>query len=251
MSRIELILIVGLLIIVVGKWIVFLIITPFFLLYKKIHKKIRENNESSKETEEREETTPKNKKSWIRNLATRLYFYFMGLLRYFDIQVGLIPSHHIRNFIYRHILGVKMEENAIIYYGGEIRDHFNLKIGKGSIVGDRAILDARNGIDIGENVNLSSCVSIWTEQHDYRDTEFRCRSSKSFRVKIGNRAWIGPNVIILHSVEIGEGAVVGAGSVVTKDVAPFSVVAGIPAKQVRERPRDLKYEFNGKYTPFL
>lgn len=250
MSRIDLILIVGLFVILFAKWIIFLIVTPFFLIYKKYHNKIKERNKSSNKFRE-ESVVNHNKKSLIHNLSIRAFYYFTGLLRYFDIQVGLIPSHHIRNFIYRNIFGVKMGKNSIIYYGAEIRDHFNLKIGKGSIIGDKVILDARNGIDIGENVNLSSGVSIWTEQHDYRDAKFRCRSSESFKVKIGNRAWIGPNVIILHSVEIGEGAVVGAGSVITKNVTPFSVVAGIPAKQVRERPKDLTYEFKGKYTPFL
>lgn len=65
-----------------------------------------------------------------------------------------------------------------------------------------------------------------------------------------DRAWIGPNTIILHSVHIGEGAVVAAGAVVTKDVEPYTIVAGIPAKKVGDRNRDLKYEFNGKYSPF-
>ena len=139
----------------------------------------------------------------------------------------------------------------VIYYGAEIRNHCGLKIGKGSIIGDRAILDARNGIEIGENVNFSTGVSIWTEQHDHRDSNFKCISNESFKVSIGNRVWIGPNVIILHSVTIGDGAVVGAGSVVTKDVPPFTVVGGIPAKIINKRNRHLVYEFNGSHVPFI
>ena len=65
-------------------------------------------------------------------------------------------------------------------------------------------------------------------------------------VEIDNRAWIGSNVIILPGVHIGEGAVCCAGCVVTKDVEPFSVVAGIPAHKVSERPHNLQYNFNGK-----
>lgn len=65
-------------------------------------------------------------------------------------------------------------------------------------------------------------------------------------VEIGNRVWIGSNVIILPGVHIGEGAVCCAGCVVTKDIEPFSVVAGIPARKVGERPKDLRYNFNGK-----
>lgn len=65
-------------------------------------------------------------------------------------------------------------------------------------------------------------------------------------VEIGNRVWIGSNVIILPGVHIGEGAVCCAGCVITKDIEPFSVVAGIPARKVGERPKDLRYNFNGK-----
>ena len=65
-------------------------------------------------------------------------------------------------------------------------------------------------------------------------------------VRIGTRAWIGPNVIILPGVTIGEGAVCAAGCVVTKDVEPFTVVAGVPAKKVNDRPTNLRYEFDGR-----
>lgn len=143
-----------------------------------------------------------------------------------------------------------MEVNSIIYWGAEIRSSYNLKIGKGSIIGDKAILDARNTIIIGENVNFSTNVSIYTEQHDHRDPYFKSTSDSSFRVKIGDRAWIGPNVIILPGVNIGEGAVIAAGSVVTKNVPDFAIVGGIPSKIIGERNRNLLYEFDGKYSPF-
>ena len=71
------------------------------------------------------------------------------------------------------------------------------------------------------------------------------RNRKS-SVEIDDRVWLGSNVIVLPGVHIGEGAVCCAGCVVTKDVEPYSVVAGIPAKKVSERSRDLIYEFNGK-----
>ena len=64
-------------------------------------------------------------------------------------------------------------------------------------------------------------------------------------VEIDDRAWLGSNVIVLPGVHIGEGAVCCAGCVITKDVEPYAVVAGIPAKKVSERPQVLKYEFNG------
>ena len=183
----------------------------------------------------------------------RIYYSQLinGYLRYFIFKVGYIPSHLIRNFIYRKVLLVNMAEYAIIYYGSEIRAPYNLKIGKGSIIGDKSILDARNGIEIGENVNFSSNVHIWTEQHDHRDPYYDCNSGATFKVTIGNRVWIGPNVTILPKVTIGEGAVVGAGSVVTKDVEPFTIVAGLPAKKIGERNKELKYIFEEIPSDFL
>jgi len=70
------------------------------------------------------------------------------------------------------------------------------------------------------------------------------------KVTIGDRVWIGNNVIVLPGVNIGEGAVCCAGCVVTKSVEPYAVVAGIPAKKVNERPRYLTYQFNGKSCRF-
>lgn len=78
----------------------------------------------------------------------------------------------MRNFLYRNIFRVHIGKNAVIYYGAEIRSPWNLHIGEGSVIGDRAILDARNGIYIGENVNLSSGVWIWTLQHNVNDPYF-------------------------------------------------------------------------------
>lgn len=116
---------------------------------------------------------------------------------------------------------------------------------------NNAILDARAGITIGSNVNISSNVSIWTLQHDYRDPYFRCTPEHYGPVVIENRVWIGPSVTVLHDVTIGEGAVVAAGSVVTKSVPPYTLVGGIPAKVIGKRPKELKYNFTGKHRHFL
>jgi len=166
--------------------------------------------------------------------------------RYIDFQVAKLPSFLLRNLIYQHVFMVNKEQTSVIHYGAEIRSHNKLKVGKGSIIGDRSILDARNGIVIESNVNISSDVHIYTEQHDHRDPNFACQGDASFGVHIGDRAWIGPRVTILHSVVIGEGAVVAAGAVVTKSVPPFSIVAGVPAKVIGERTHNLHYSFSGE-----
>jgi len=191
-----------------------------------------------------------DKISFLTGIKISIAGYVEGYIRYSIFKVGSIPSHTIRNFLYKNIYLVKMAKNSILYYGSEIRAPYNLTIGEGSIIGDKSILDARNKIVIGKNVNFSTSVSIWTEQHDHRDPYFRCNSNETFAVNIGDRAWIGPNVTILHSVTIGEGAVIAAGSVVTKNVEAYTIVGGMPAKEIGKRTKDLRYNFEGKPLPF-
>jgi acetyltransferase-like isoleucine patch superfamily enzyme len=230
-------------IILTGNSIVFVMSFPFIRFYhlRKKEKGISDTKIASIVCEEN-----LNKKS----LKIKIFRLFEGYLSYADLQTSRIPSHSIRNFIYRNVFLVDLSKKAVIYHGAEIRYAQNLHIDANSIIGDRAILDARKGIYIGKNVNLSSGVQIWTEQHDHRDPYFRCLSDSSFGVIIHDRVWIGPNVIILHSVTIGEGAVVAAGAVVTKDVAPFTLVGGVPAKKIGNRNPDLKYELDSDPLPF-
>lgn len=176
-----------------------------------------------------------------RDLIDDLFMYWLSN----------IHSHTIRNFFYRKVYVMDISKTSTIYYGAEIRNASELHIGKGSIIGDNAILDARAGITIKDNVCFASNVSVWTYQHDYRDPEFRCIDSHVGPVVIEDRAWIGPNVIILHDVTIGEGAVVAAGAVVTKDVPPYTLVGGVPAKVIGERPQNLTYEFKGNHRNYL
>ena len=165
-----------------------------------------------------------------------------GWQRYMLFQVGLLPSHHIRRFVYK-ALGAEIGKHVVFHFHTEVRGLHRLKIGDGTIIGDNALLAAQRGLTIGKNVNLSSNVSIYSGAHDHRDPYFRSTPATTRPIIIGDRVWIGSNAIILTGVNIGEGAVVCAGCVVTKDVEPYAVVAGIPAKKVNERPHDLKYEF--------
>lgn len=196
--------------------------------------------------------TGKGLDSEKRSFAVSLYEFVIATKdRLFLKWVSEIPSHHIRNFFYRYAYLVEMEPKVVIYYGLEIRKPTNLRIGTGSIIGDRAILDARSGIFIGRDVNLSSNVSIWSLQHDYRDPFFKCTPEHFGPVIIKDRVWIGPNVIILPNVEIGEGAVIAGGAVVTKNVPPYTVVGGVPAKVIGKRSNNLEYHFDGRYSHFL
>ena len=96
-------------------------------------------------------------------------------------------------------------------------------------------LDANNVV-IGDDVTIGPRVMIITRTHSTSQIETHGKTISSIPAKviIKRGAWIGAGAIILPNVTIGEGAVVGAGAVVTKDVPPYTVVAGVPAKIIKK-----------------
>lgn len=113
-----------------------------------------------------------------------------------------------------------------------------ISISPHTIIGRHCILDGRGGINIGANANISSHVQLITAGHDPRSKSF---AGYTGPITVGDRVWIATGAMVLAGVTIGEGAVVGAGSLVRTDVAPFTMVAGVPAKMIGERPRDIDY----------
>lgn len=183
-------------------------------------------------------------KNRIKSFAGR---YYQSILWIILSITAYIPSHIVRNTFLR-LFGMKINK-AIVYGTFYIRRPSKISIGEGTVIGHGVTLDGRNGITIGKNVNFSSEVMIWTMQHDYNDPEF---GPSGGPVVIGDYAWISARAIVLPNVTIGEGAVVAAGAVVTKDVEPYTVVGGIPAKKIADRNRDLQYSpVNGGGLPFV
>lgn len=119
-------------------------------------------------------------------------------------------------------------------------------IGNHTIVNRNCYLDGRAGITIGNNVNISFGTTIISLQHDYNSPEFACQAGP---VAIHDYVWIGARAIILPGVTIGEGAVVAAGAVVTRNVAPYTVVGGVPAKPIATRTKELVY--TNSFKPIL
>ena len=172
-----------------------------------------------------------------RELVARVKFrQFLGV-RYSNVEmaslilVGLIPIHRLRVLV-AQAWGAEVAPDATLYHGFQIRNARGLRIGSRTSVGDGAILDARGGLTIGADVNLSTGVHIWTAQHGWNDPDFAFQSAP---VLIGDRAWISTRVTVLPGCTIGEGAVVAAGSVVTKNLDPYGLYAGVPAKRIGDR----------------
>jgi acetyltransferase-like isoleucine patch superfamily enzyme len=162
------------------------------------------------------------------------------------IWVGGLPVRRWRHAIYRR-LGLGLAEGAIVHRGLELREPANITIGAGTVIGFRATLDGRRGITIGRSVNVSSEVAIWTLQHDLRDPQF---GEVGAPVVIGDRAWLSFRTTVLPGVTVGEGAVVAAGAVVTRDVPPYAVVAGVPAQVIGQRP-PMDYQLSTEAAPWF
>ena len=105
------------------------------------------------------------------------------------------------------------------------------EIGPGTWIGAFTVIDGSGGLRIGAGCDISCGAQIYTHS-----TAKRCVSGGSYATidrkptVIGERVFIGANATILMGVTVGDGAVIGAGAVVTHDVAPFTVVAGVPAR---------------------
>lgn len=152
--------------------------------------------------------------------------------------VAYIPFWWIRRAFYRLTgweIGSGSQLNMRLYVVGPGK----FSIGRYSHVNPSCLIDYRGGIEIGSCVSISHRVMLITGGHDVQSVDFR---QVDLPIQIGDHVWIGAGATVLKGVSIGEGAVVGAGAVVTKDVAPFTIVAGVPAKPIGERPRNLDYK---------
>ena len=109
-----------------------------------------------------------------------------------------------------------------------------LSIEEGCNLADQVEIALWEKVTIGKNVFISSGVRLLTASHDINSVDF---AGKRRPISIGDYAWIAQNAVIMPGVTIGEGAVVGAFAVVTKDVAPYTIVGGNPTKELGQRER--------------
>ncbi len=112
-----------------------------------------------------------------------------------------------------------------------------MRIGDETWIGQQCFFHSAGGLTIGAHVGIGPAVKILTSQHDEagRDTPVLFSPIVTAKVVIEDDADIGIGAVILPGVTVGRGAVVGAGAVVTRDVPAYAVVAGVPAKFVRQR----------------
>jgi acetyltransferase-like isoleucine patch superfamily enzyme len=131
-------------------------------------------------------------------------------------------------------------EGCSIGHGVIIMGVENLSLGDRVAIPRNCHIDARGGLTLADYALVGFESVILTHTHNSDDPESPIQHQGMFSkpVYIGPKAWLGTRVIVQPGVTIGEGAIVGSGAVVTKDVAPYDVVAGVPARILRNRLAD-------------
>ena len=163
-------------------------------------------------------------------------------------------SKKAKIYSWKHVHNLKLSEHNIIYSDCRLSD---VELGKFSYIGGRSKITKckiGNYVSIGEGLRivagvhptemLSTHPIFYSVQNDfgmsYVDTqsfeEYKyCDENKRWFVEIGNDVWIGENVSILNGIKIGNGAIIATGAVVTKNVPPYAIVGGVPARLIRYR----------------
>ncbi len=184
-------------------------------------------------------TQRKDRARWPALIAAHCLNYATNHL------VCRIPSYSIRGAWYHRVMGVEMGHGSAIQlgcylwsYGPRSNRRLKTQIGARTMINRGCCLDVRSGLRIGDDVSISPEVAILTTQHDLNSAEFVLQGRA---VVIEDHVWIGMRAVVLPGVTIGRGAVIAAGAVVTKDVAPLDIVAGVPARPVGRRGIDPTY----------
>ena len=179
----------------------------------------------------------------LNKIDSRVQHTLLELETFIILILSFIPIGTFRLMIVK-LSGVVIGKNTRINMGVRLYDPNNIVIGEDCVVGEGVVLDGRDKLIIGDHVDIASEVMIYNSQHDINSDKFEAVSSP---VAVGDYVFIGPRAILLPGVTVGEGAVIAAGAVVTKDVEPYTIVGGVPAKPIGERNiKNLKYRLTRK-----
>lgn len=149
---------------------------------------------------------------------------------------------HLRCIPLKHVY-LKLGKDSYLPYNSEIKTA--VEIGDGTGINGKIRILGGERVIIGKYCAIGSDVKIISSNHNIKKANLQSKFATDFfnqsidvlkgETKIGNNVWIGDSVIILPGVQIGDGAVIGAGSIVTKNVPPFAVAVGNPSKVIKFR----------------
>lgn len=169
--------------------------------------------------------------------STSLFKITFLKLRGYNVNYSLLLKGN--NFFFQSTkYAVNISKNTVIGKNTRISagDNGKVYIGENVLIDDCTFIMAHEKITIGKNTKVAAFCFITDFNHKYQDKNLRLvdQGYNTNPVKIGENVWIGTHSIILPGVTIGDRAVIGAGSVVTKDIPANSVAVGNPAKVIRK-----------------
>jgi acetyltransferase-like isoleucine patch superfamily enzyme len=160
--------------------------------------------------------------------------------------ISVFPFHFLRLWYLKAYLG-GIGEGSHVQMSCRFLNGRKVSLGERNVINFGCLFDGRKfHIKMGDDVSMGPEAAILTLGHDPQSVSF---TDKGGDVTIEDQVWIGFRAIILPGVTVGKGAVVAAGAVVTKFVEPYSIVAGVPARKIGDRNKNLGYRL--KYKPFL
>jgi len=169
-----------------------------------------------------------------RTLANCAYKYFAKQLPQSNLKPNM-GQKRLRVFLLRNFVDGGIGANVNIEKGATIAPS-QFYLGDNSGIGVNCKIQSH--VSIGKNVMMGPHCFFCTENHKFASVEIpmiKQGFTERRPIIVDDDVWFGYGVIVLPGVHIGEGAVVGAGSVVTKDVPPYAIVGGNPAKVIRRR----------------
>lgn len=167
-----------------------------------------------------------------------------GVRLRFASNIKLAQGVYLDQGVYLHACphGIEIGSNTLVMHGAVLhvynfRDlpHSGIKIGSNSLIGEYSVIRGQGGVQIGDRVYTSPFTQILAVNHVFDDPtcSFVEQGITAEGIAIEDDVWLGAGAIITDGVRIGKGAVVAAGAVVTKDVPPHTVVAGVPARPIQ------------------
>jgi len=157
-------------------------------------------------------------------------------LRIFALISALLLDNRLSGRLRAALLrlnGASVGRTCFIRGNLQLPEGFDLSLGNDVFINTGCCLDCAAPISIGNRVELGYQVTLITGDHHVGPHEKRCGPAQPRSIIIEDGAWIGARSVILPGVRIGAGAVVSVGSLVARDVAPDTLVAGVPARQLK------------------
>lgn len=150
-------------------------------------------------------------------------------------KMALIDGYIYKLFLKRCGYNFMLQRNCRIYAPQ------NVEIGNNTGISHHTDLDGNGGLKIGDDVMIGPYTQIISADHRFDSLliPMRKQGIRGESVTIGNDVWIGAHVVVLPGISIGDGSIIVSGSIVTKDIAPFSIAVGNPAKVVKHREQQI------------